>query len=93
MYSNPTGIHLNNGCNPVSIQNTEIYGNTSYGINSPSTLNLVSITDSNIHDNSKIQVNINGGWTLITMLFTSNSGSPTAALFAVTVCDHRRQHL
>ncbi|TAN40757.1 MAG: hypothetical protein EPN25_06600, partial [Nitrospirae bacterium] len=51
IYSNPTGIHLNNGCNPVSIQNSEIYNNTSYGINSPSTLNLVSIANSNIHNN------------------------------------------
>ncbi|MBI4826970.1 MAG: right-handed parallel beta-helix repeat-containing protein [Nitrospirae bacterium] len=66
IHTNPTGIHLNNGCNPATIQNTSIYSNTSYGINSPSALNLVSVTNSNIYNNgggitNGPGINLNGG--------------------------------
>lgn len=92
VYSNATGVHLNNGCNPVSIQNTEIYGNTSYGINSPSSLNLVSITNSNIHDNSGGTggaININGGagtHTITNTSFTGNSGSTNGGAIYCNAC-------
>ena len=92
VYSNPTGVHLNNGCNPVSIQDTEIYGNISYGINSPSTLNLVGITSSNIHDNSGSSgagISLNGGagaHTITATSFTANSASTNGGAIYCVAC-------
>jgi len=81
IYSNPRGINLNNGCNPTSIQSTSIYSNTEYGIYSPSTLNLTTITDSSIYGNgggatAGPAINFNGGagtHTITNSIFTGNT--------------------
>lgn len=91
VYSNATGIHLNNGCNPVSVQNTEIYSNTSYGINSPSSLNVLSITSCNLHDNSggtggAININNGTGHTIANTSFTANSGSTNGGAIYCNAC-------
>jgi predicted outer membrane repeat protein len=91
IHSNPTGIHLNNGCNPVSIQTTSIYSNTSYGINSPSTLNLVSIANSNIYNNgggttNGAGISLNGGAGTHTIDDSSFTGNTTTGNGGAIYC-------
>lgn len=90
--NNPTGIHLNNGCNPVSIQNTKIHHNSSYGVNSPTTNNSLSISASQIYSNgggatTGPGVNLNGGATAHSITNSSLTANTTTGNGGAIYCN------
>ena len=92
IYSNATGVYLFNVCNPVSIQNTSVYSNTSYGINSSNTGSLISISDSSIYNNSGgsgAGISLNGGagaHTIANSLFTGNAATTNGGGIYCNAC-------
>lgn len=91
IYSNSTGIRLDNACNPVSIQKSEIYNNASYGIISSNISSLVGIADSNIHNNgggatNGAGINFNGGAGTHTINNTLLTGNTTTGNGGAIYC-------
>ena len=91
IYNNGEGIYLGNGANPVQLESSEIYSNTTRGIRTNGSTNSIHITNCDIYSNNGSEtgsaIYFNGGTQSIdssTIRDNTNSGDGGAIVFNAT---------
>ncbi len=91
VYNNVEGLYLGNGANPVQLENSEIYSNTTRGVRTNGSSNSIHITNCDIYSNSGSgtgsAIYFNGGTQSIdfsTIRDNTNSGEGGAIVFNAT---------